>query len=236
VVAVRKGFQHVHHGQTNPATLLRPEPGVEQLQAGFRPVPATKPDRSAAQQIADDDPVGMPLADRDLVDADHQRRWAAHPAQLLAHILLVQVLDRLPIQIQFFGDGLDGRVSTASADVICEPFRVERIVRQPIQLFALHAAVRATHAPDLELQIDLQQAAGQIARHPRASIVKAARQRSTLAAGCFFRRRRRQTIRAFGAPKIPCTSANGTKPAKRYASRNCRLPFAMRSLKQVSGP
>src|SRR5262245_3421990 len=44
---------------------------VRKWSARLRAVIAAEPDRPAAQQVADHDPVGMPLANRDLVDPDH---------------------------------------------------------------------------------------------------------------------------------------------------------------------
>src|SRR6058998_211117 len=182
---------HVHHRQANPTTFLGPQPGVELRQAGFRTVLASKPDGPSAQQIAHDNPVSMPLADRYLVDADHQGRWTAHPAYLLAHILLVQLLDGFPIQVQFVGYRLDRRVAASSAHIKGKPPGVKPIVGQPIQTFALHSsALRAGHSAHFQLQIDPHLSTREIARHPRSSIVEAAAQTATLTAGCFFRRRR----------------------------------------------
>ncbi len=176
----------------------------------------------------------MPFADRHFVDADHQRCRTSYPPHLFAHILLVQLLDCLPIQGQFFGHRLDRRVPAPSPHVKGKPFGVKRIVRQPIQTFALHpCALRAGDPPYLQLQVDSHRAAGQIAGHPRSPIVKAAAQSSALATRRFFRRRRRGTTRTLGSPNTPRTRSTGTKPRKRYASRNCRLNFRIHSFKQV---
>ena len=230
-----KRLPHIHYRQTNPATFLGTQPSVELIHAGFRTVLASEPDGPSPQQIAHDDAVSMPLAYRYLVDADDPRRGSSHPAHLLAHILLVQLLDRLPIQPQFFGHRLDRAVSASSAHVKSKPLGVKRIVRQPIQTLAFHSpALWTSHPTHLQLQVDLQLATRQIARHPRSSIVETAVATPTLTTDCFFRRRRRGRSRTLGSPNIPCTSASGTKPGNRYASRNWRLIFRMRSSKQVS--
>jgi hypothetical protein len=65
-----KRFPHVHDRQANRLGLLRPQGVVELKHAGLGSVDAAKPDRPFADQVADDDAVGMPLADRDFVDAD----------------------------------------------------------------------------------------------------------------------------------------------------------------------
>ena len=89
----------------------------------------------------------MPLGDGDLVDADDPRRGAAGPAELLAHVLLVQLLDGMPVEVQFLGDRLDGALPAASAHVEGEPLGVERVVGQPVQPLALHAAAPAALRP-----------------------------------------------------------------------------------------
>ena len=60
-------------------------------------------------QIAHHDPIGVALADRDLVDADHLWARAARSRELRLHVLLLQLLDRVPVQMQFLGHVLDGR-------------------------------------------------------------------------------------------------------------------------------
>src|SRR6266699_3818191 len=65
-----KRLPHVHHGKANTRALLLAEPGVELRHAGLGAVHAAKPDRSTPQKIADYDPIGMTLADRNLVDPD----------------------------------------------------------------------------------------------------------------------------------------------------------------------
>src|ERR1700738_136783 len=68
-----KRLPHVHHCEPNARALLRAEPGVELAHTRLRTVLAAKPDRPAAKQIAHHNPVGVPFADRDLVNADHLR-------------------------------------------------------------------------------------------------------------------------------------------------------------------
>src|SRR6476620_3005838 len=79
-----KRLPHVHHSKANTRALLLAKPGVELRHAGFRSVLAAKPDRSTPQKIADHDPIGMTLADRNLVDPDGQgtRRACARELRL----------------------------------------------------------------------------------------------------------------------------------------------------------
>ena len=157
------------------------------------------------------------------------------PAQLRAHLLFVQLLDRLPIPIQFFGAGLDRRVPTASADGIGQPFRIEHgLSASPSRFSRFTPQWGQATPPDLKLQGEVPQAAGQSAPPPRLVERKNCATAFPTGRRPSFRRRRRPALRACGAPKNPGTSADGTKPGKRYAARNCRRHCAMRSLKQVS--
>src|SRR5450756_2670253 len=92
-----KRLPHIHDRQANARTLLLAEPGVELAHARLRPVLAAKPDRAAAQKVADHDPVGVTFADRNLVDADHLRTRRAHALELGFHVLHLQRLDRVPV-------------------------------------------------------------------------------------------------------------------------------------------
>ncbi|MFO0964593.1 MAG: hypothetical protein U0793_03265 [Gemmataceae bacterium] len=59
---------------------------------------AAEPDGPAADQVADDNAVGVASANGDLVDADGPRCRVAGAAELLGHVLLVEFLDRMPIE------------------------------------------------------------------------------------------------------------------------------------------
>jgi Adenylate and Guanylate cyclase catalytic domain len=78
---------------------------------------AIKPDRPAPQQIAHHDPVSVTLADRNLINADHLRTRPARSRKLGFHVLLVEGLDRVPVQLQIRRYVLDCRGSTAAADI-----------------------------------------------------------------------------------------------------------------------
>src|SRR6476659_3447776 len=89
------------------------EPDVELAHARLRAVLAAKPDRPAAQKIAHHDPVSVTLADRNLINADHLRTRRARSCKLGFHVLLVEGLDRVPVQIQIRRYVLDCRGSSA---------------------------------------------------------------------------------------------------------------------------
>jgi hypothetical protein len=174
---------------------------------------AAEPDRPPPLQAADDDAVAVAPADGDLVDADDPRRGAAGPAKLFPHVLLVEFLDGVPIQVQFLGDRQDGALSAPPAHVEGEPPDVEGIVRQPVELLAFHATAPGAIDPtNRELEIDSAVAAGEVAHAARPLIVDAAMRGPADPAASFFRRRRSVMTTARGSPKIPRTPAKGTKP------------------------
>jgi len=173
--------------------------------------------------------LGVALADRDLVDADHPGSGLAGARQLRPHVLLVELLDRVPIKLELPGDILDRRDAAAPADEGGKPLRVERIVGQELQPLPPHLAARsAKDAPDLDLKIHARVAARQIAHAPHRAIVPAPMERAAVGAARFFERRFSLTMRALGSPKMPRTVVSGPKPGNAYAShsRRFRLPAA----------
>jgi len=62
--------RRVHDGEADLPAFLWAQLGVELRHAGLRAILATKPDRPPGEQVADDDAIGVALADRDLVDPD----------------------------------------------------------------------------------------------------------------------------------------------------------------------
>jgi len=188
---------------------------------------ATEPDPAPAQQFAHDDPIGVAFADRDLVDADRLGAGRAGLGQLRSHVLLLESLDRVPVEMQLLGQVLDRGRTAAPAHVVRKALGIERVVGQELQPLALHlAATAALHAPNLELEVDACIAAGQIARPMRAPVVPTRLRSATAAAGRFFERRSRVMTRAFGSPKMPRTVGCGRNPRKAYASHSRRRRFA----------
>jgi hypothetical protein len=201
---VAKRLPHVHHGQTNAPCLLFAQLLVELPHALLGAVLAAEPDRPVPDQVAHHNAVGVALPDRDFVDANRLGSRRASLGKLRAHVLLLQSLDRLPVQIQFFGNVLDGADPTATPDEPGEALRVERIVGKKIELLAHHLATGATVNPtDLELHIDPGVAAGQIARSPRRTVVPAHVRPITFLAYGFFERRTIVTTRAKESPNTP---------------------------------
>src|SRR5712692_7351551 len=118
------------------------------IHARFGAILPAEPDRPVPLQIADHDAVGVPLADRDLVDADRAWRWRPCSLELLLHVLLVEFLDGAPIQVQLAGDVLDRRGPTAPAHKERKALGVEGVVGEPRQLLLLHFAATPAAAPD----------------------------------------------------------------------------------------
>src|SRR5215510_11764135 len=191
------------------------------MHAGFRAIGAAKPDRSPALQIAHHNAVSVTLADGDLVDADHLRPWLAGARQLRSHVLLVELLDRVPVEIDLLGYVLDRRLAAAPANEVGEPLGVKRIVGQKLELLPPHFAARlAKDASDLELKIDARVAAREITHAPDRAIVPAFVHASTIGAACFFERRLSLMMRALGSPNTPRTVPSGRKPGNAYASHS----------------
>ncbi len=186
--------------------------------------PAAEKMRSTGRtQITDDNAVVVPPADGEFVDADHLRAGSPSPAELLAHGLHFQRLDRLPIEAKFASHISNCRGPTPPPHIEGEPLGVERVVGQPGQLLLLHsAAAPAVHAPDLDLQVHPSVATGEVAYSTGLAIVERSMIPSTRSTGRFFPRRRSRKIRALGSPKMPRTVASGRKPGNRNVSSSRR--------------
>ena len=221
---VAERFPHVHHREPYFAGFFGAEPGIELVHAGLRAILAAEPNGPSADQIADHDPVAVASANGYFVDADGPGiRWAG-AAELLGHVLLVQLLDRLPIQEQVLGHRLDGTVPAASSHEEGKALGVERIVGQPVQSFGLHSATPgALDAANEEVEIDASIATREVAHPARSLIVIGWRHLPAAAADCFFPRRWSVSTTAHESPKMPWRVARGTNPGNRYRSRSCRV-------------
>src|SRR5262249_33706844 len=214
-----KGLPHIHYRHANALALLGSQPRVEPIHTLLRPILSPEPEYAPPRQVADDDAVSMPLANRNLVDADALGARGARPARLLAHVLLVQLRDRLPIQAQLSGDIAQSGRATPPPDHEGEAFGIEGVGGQPGQLLLLHGpTVRTPHAPDLDLQINPRIATGEVAHSAHLVIVERPHGCPTDPAACFFPRRTSPRMRALGSPKTPRTVALGRKAGKRYVS------------------
>ena len=110
-----------------------------------------------------------------------------------AHVLHLQRLDRVPVELQLLGDIADRGLPAAAADIERKALGEVRIVRQKIQPLALHAAaIAARHAPHLELQNDAKAGARQVANPPHPPVVPALLDPPAAAANRFFERRSRR--------------------------------------------
>jgi hypothetical protein len=204
---------HVHGGVTDLLRLLLPEEGIELIHTRLAPVLASEPDGAAAHEVGDDDPVLMALANGDLVNTDGNGSRCSGSPELLLHVLLIELLHRLPVEVCLLGHILDGGGPAASPDEEGEPLRVEGVVRQPVELFAFHSTAVATgNSANLHLEVHAPISAGEITNPAPALVVVGLVPRPTDTAGCFFRRRDRVTTTALGSPKMPQTSGLERKP------------------------
>ena len=169
-----------------------------------------------AQEVADHDAIGVALADRYLVDPDGLGRGRAGSAQLLSQVLFLEVLDRLPVEMQLLGERLDGRRLAAAPDVEREALGVERIVGEPIELLLFHLrAAPALDPPRLDLEEDSPVATREVSNPAHPPVVPTAVAPTANSAGCFFERRVSVMTRAMRSPNTPTTAGLGVKPGKR---------------------
>src|SRR6202030_1317233 len=120
---VAERLPHVHHGELDFAALFEPQPVVERRHAGLGTILAAEPDRPLANQVADHNAIAVALADRDLVDADRSRTRRAGTLELGPHVLLLQRLDRVPVELELPGDIADRCLPAAAADIERKAFR-----------------------------------------------------------------------------------------------------------------
>ena len=209
-----KRLPHIHHSEANTRALRLAKPGVELRHAGFRSVRAAKPDRPTPQKIADHDPIGMTLADRNLVDPDDQRTRRARAGELRLHVLHLQRFDGVPIKRQFLRNIRDRRLAATSADKISKALGIERVVCQKLQPFLFHlAAAAAIDAPHLQLKQDSHVPAGQVTHLPDFAVVPPHLDAATASTRCFFDRRFKVIMRTFGSPKTPRTTGSARNPS-----------------------
>ena len=91
-----------------------------------------KPDRPFANQVAYYDAIAVALADRALVDADRSGTRRAGALELGLHVLLLERLDRVPVELEFFGNIADRCLLAAATHVESKAFGEMHIVRQKI--------------------------------------------------------------------------------------------------------
>lgn len=184
---VLKSFPHIHHREPNMLCFLGSKPCIESVHTLFRTVAATKPNGAVAFQVTHHNPVRVSFTDRQLINADDLRMWLGSATQLLAHVLLIQLLDCLPIQMQFLGNIGDRRGSAAFADIQSKALRVERIVRQKVEPFLSHFLASATlDAAQFDLKIHPRVTAGKITNTASLAVVKTRRRTTTQRADSFF--------------------------------------------------
>ncbi len=226
VRCIAKRLPPIHHREPDTRGVPLAKRFKELLHTRLGAILSTEPDRPGAHQIAHHDAIGVPLANRDLVDTDHLGRRFAGSIELHLHILLIQRLDRMPVQMKFLGHVLDTRRTAAPAHNKAKALGIKRVVRKKVELLALHfPAIPALDASHRELDKYSGVPARQIACAPRRAVVPTRLHATTAAAHRFFERRVSVTTRAFGSPKTPRTVGSGWKPGKAYASQNRRFRF-----------
>ncbi len=221
---VVKWLPHVHHREPQAVALFRPQPGIKLVHRRLRTVLPAKPDRTSPHEVTHHDAVGVARADRDLINADHLGGRVAGTRQLRRHVLLLQLLDRMPVEFQLRCNVLDARAPATTTHVPGETLRVERVVRQERQPLAFHRSAAPTVNPsDFQLEVDPSIAAGQVPHPSRRAVVPTTARLSAGAAAGFFPRRMSVITRTRGSPKTPRTVACGRNPENAYASTSRRV-------------
>ena len=173
---IPKRFPHVLPRPPKAFRLVVPEPMVKLAHTGLGAIFAAKPDRPTPDQVTDHDAVGMPLADRDLVNADRSGAGRAGPFKRGAPVRLLQRLDRAPVALQLPGPVLDGGCPHPPAPIKGEALYVQRVVGQKVQPFSLHpSAALAGDPPDLQFPIDAGIAARQAANPADLAVMPVSR-------------------------------------------------------------
>lgn len=171
---VSKRFPHVHDCHVYFFRAVFPAKIEEFIHTFLAPVHAPEPNGPSLLKIAHDDPVLMPLFDRDLVDPDHSGRRLACALELCCHIPLVQLLDRVPVEHVLVGHILDCLDPALGANHVPESFGAKGAVEQPLQSLAPHAfALSTADATDIHFEIDPVVAAGEVTDLLRLPIVPA---------------------------------------------------------------
>ena len=132
-----KRLPHVHDSHSNTLAFPGPQPLEELVHARLGAILAAKPDGPPSYQVTHDDPVGVPLPDRDLVDADHFRSWRPALVGAAPACYCFTWVERLGTVCAVRGDAtpeqrsVDRRGSAEmTTDVEAKALGVERIVRE----------------------------------------------------------------------------------------------------------
>src|SRR5262245_48242753 len=108
--------------------------------------------------------LGVTLADRDFIDADHFGSGSAGTRQLSCHVLLIERLDRIPIEAELLGQILDCRLAAAPVNKVGKSFCVKRVVGQKLEPLTFHFATGpAKNASRFEFEKNPHVAAGEVA-------------------------------------------------------------------------
>ncbi|MFZ1548508.1 MAG: hypothetical protein WAT12_15665 [Candidatus Nitrotoga sp.] len=108
-----------------------------------------------SDQVAHDDAIGMPFADRNFVYGQSLWMRASSTFQLRGHILLVQFFDGVPVQVQLAGNVRHGAAATSPAYVPGKAFGIEGGFCQKVEPFSFHfSTMTAKYSSNLDLQID----------------------------------------------------------------------------------
>ena len=232
---VGKRFPHIHDCQLDFRSLARPQPAKEHLQIFLAAPVTSNPNGALSIQIADNDPINMPFANRDFINANGAGSGTPSTIHQLLKILFLQILDGMPRQAQQCGNTRQGLFSTHPAHLQSKTPGEVAMICQPFHALGFHlAANEAIHAADFHLQVNALVSASHVPNMSGSRVVETPHTFATTAANRFFVRRTRVMTRACGSPHTPFSRPNGRKPAKRYSSSKVCPVFMRHRLSQKS--
>jgi hypothetical protein len=139
------------------------------------------------------------FADRDLINADHLGTWRAGTRQLRPHILFIEFLNGIPIEVELPGYVLDRRLAAAPANKVREPLGEARVVGEKVEALAFHfVTTPAKNASHFQLEKYPGVAARRITHATDRAIIPTVVRASDNHRTEFFEHQRSLMMRALG--------------------------------------
>ncbi len=217
---VSEGFPHIHGSQFDAGALFLAQRLEKQVDVGLFAALTTDPDRTSAVQVTDDDPVVMPFADGDLINADGPGCGQSRQVNLLLHVALIEIFHRAVVQAFHLGNGLVRHVPAQLAHLQGKALGIAGVLCQPVKVFYMHAAApRAVDTPAFERQVDAPAGNREIPDPQDLLVVTPPAAVTTVRTdGCFFRRLSVMT-RTYRSPNTPFNWEAATKPGNANRAR-----------------
>lgn len=122
---VLAGTPHVHDCQPDACHLLRSQPVVKRTHTLLGAIQSSEPYRPSPHNVAYHNTVCLPFSDRYLINPYRLGAWNTRTSELLGHVLLVQTLYRLPVQLELPCHHLFGTLTASPPHLPGKPLRVK---------------------------------------------------------------------------------------------------------------